>query len=304
MALAYNPFVQTWYQWAHFVALAVASASAFWIFYDAAQRGIEAMLWKVLSLAGVIMVLPSLALWAIPPTHLGSLNSALAPFAYVGIGSTTLALLALLLHLAGIRVDRQEVRCPRCGERLHPSWAYCPYCEAADKQRQPQRAEQPSPDPIPPERVEPDRQPDRQPAHIASAPPPDPTVERVSNPPGSSAPTEVLNRKPSNLAWLVLLTGMREGKEFRLGEVTKIGRNPTKNDIVLDDGAVSREHAKIKKEGEAFLIYDLASTCGTLIKDQESEEWEERQKHTLQNGDRIKLGREVLSFIQVDGGQD
>jgi hypothetical protein len=103
------------------------------------------------------------------------------------------------------------------------------------------------------------------------------------------------------LAWLVLLSGTHAGKEFRLGETTTLGRDPTCSDIVLDDSTVSRQHAKVKRREGRFVLHDLASTSGTFVQGQVADEWAEVHKHPLADGDLIKLGRVVLSFMQVVG---
>lgn len=54
---------------------------------------------------------------------------------------------------------------------------------------------------------------------------------------------------------------------------THIGRAITRNDVVLDDGQVSREHAVLKPVGKAHLIVDLNSANGIYL-----------------NGERIKEG--------------
>jgi pSer/pThr/pTyr-binding forkhead associated (FHA) protein len=101
------------------------------------------------------------------------------------------------------------------------------------------------------------------------------------------------------LAWLVILSGSHVGKEFRLGEITSVGRSPSDNDVVLDDGAVSRQHAKIRLQEGAFLLHDLGSTGGTLVRQEGTEEWEEVHRYRLNDGDRVKMGRVILGFIEV-----
>jgi pSer/pThr/pTyr-binding forkhead associated (FHA) protein len=75
---------------------------------------------------------------------------------------------------------------------------------------------------------------------------------------------------------------------LRLGD-TKIGRKPT-CDIVLDDAAVSAEHAVIKKVGAAFTIQDLGSTNGTYVENTRV------QQHQLKSGEEIYIGGYSLIF--------
>jgi len=278
----YSPLVQTWYQWGHFVALAIAVASVFWLFYDAARRGVEPTVWKALTVIGVILVLPSLILWGVPTLSTGDLAAAVVPLAYVGLGAAALALLSLALYIAGVGVGAGVTYCPICGQRQHPSWDYCPYC-AQRQAQEAARAAVPPPPPAPP--VAP-----TEPMAELPQPPPAPTP----------APTEALRlARPEELAWLVLTSGTRAGKEFRLGETSTIGRDPAHNDIVVDDSAMSRQHAKVRLQEGQFVLYDLASTGGTFVKDRETGEWAEVQKHTLVDGDQIKMGRTVLAFMQI-----
>jgi len=50
-------------------------------------------------------------------------------------------------------------------------------------------------------------------------------------------------------------------------EVIRVGRDPD-NDLVLPDAAVSRHHAEIRLDGEAWGIFDLDSTNGTYVNGQ------------------------------------
>lgn len=66
----------------------------------------------------------------------------------------------------------------------------------------------------------------------------------------------------------------------------KIGRTSLRNDLVLDDLAVSREHAAIRKTGETFTLYDLGSANGTLVNGAPV-----RNPRTLLPGDEILIGK-------------
>ena len=55
-------------------------------------------------------------------------------------------------------------------------------------------------------------------------------------------------------------------------------------------GGASRRHAEIRRDGADFVIVDLGSTNGTLVNDQQVAE------ATLEDGDRITIGRTVLEF--------
>ena len=80
-------------------------------------------------------------------------------------------------------------------------------------------------------------------------------------------------------------------KEVELSkERTLIGRRPH-NDVVIDNLAVSGEHAVIVTTGSDAVIEDLNSTNGTLVNGQPV------KKHFLQNNDLIELAKYRIKFI-------
>jgi len=74
---------------------------------------------------------------------------------------------------------------------------------------------------------------------------------------------------------------------------TTLGRRPY-NDIVIDNLAVSGEHAVLQMEGERFVIEDLNSTNGTYVNGQTI------KKQALANGDTIEIGKYKIKFV-LDG---
>lgn len=84
--------------------------------------------------------------------------------------------------------------------------------------------------------------------------------------------------------------------EFELNaEQTRIGRATDRNDLVLDDAQVSREHAVIKKVRNSFMLVDLDSANGTFLGDQRIKE------RVLTNGDSIAIGKYILEYKAQDG---
>jgi hypothetical protein len=69
-----------------------------------------------------------------------------------------------------------------------------------------------------------------------------------------------------------------------------LGRRPY-NDILVDNLAVSGEHAAIQAIGAEFYIEDLNSTNGTYINGKKM------KRQILQNGDQIELGKYILKYI-------
>jgi pSer/pThr/pTyr-binding forkhead associated (FHA) protein len=110
--------------------------------------------------------------------------------------------------------------------------------------------------------------------------------------PPTEARTEVLARKPQAIGWLVVVQGPYPGREFRLQDGTTIGRSGD-NDVILDDPSVSRQHAKVRLEGQTFILHDLGATNPTKVNGQEI------SKQPLSDGDRVEIGNVVLVFKQV-----
>ncbi len=63
---------------------------------------------------------------------------------------------------------------------------------------------------------------------------------------------------------LVLINTDDAGKSYPLGQSLKIGKAPD-NDVVIDHPTVSRNHLIVRRQGDQFLVQDLASTNGTFV---------------------------------------
>lgn len=128
-------------------------------------------------------------------------------------------------------------------------------------------------------------------------PTPGPT-ERAAPPPMPRArplePTRRLVEERPAMAWMVVRSGARAGKQFGLGTGRNtIGRDGTVCDIILDDEAVSAQHAQVNFENGQFVIYDLASTNGTFVNKRRV------QRTLLMDGDLIQVGNTILVFKKV-----
>ncbi len=71
---------------------------------------------------------------------------------------------------------------------------------------------------------------------------------------------------------------------------TTLGRRPY-NDIVIDNLAVSGEHAAIVMAGADVTLEDLGSTNGTYVNGKTV------KKQALQNGDTIEVGKYKIKFV-------
>ena len=73
------------------------------------------------------------------------------------------------------------------------------------------------------------------------------------------------------------------------GDTLLIGRNKI-NDIVIENLAVSAQHAKIESDGNGFYYVDLQSENGSFVGDRQI------TSHWLNDGDTITIGKHRLKF--------
>jgi pSer/pThr/pTyr-binding forkhead associated (FHA) protein len=87
-------------------------------------------------------------------------------------------------------------------------------------------------------------------------------------------------------------------KEVQLTkDKTTLGRRPY-NDIVIDNLAVSGEHAVLQMTGKEVLLEDLNSTNGTYVNGKAV------KKQQLQNGDAIEIGKYKIKFVGDNAAED
>jgi pSer/pThr/pTyr-binding forkhead associated (FHA) protein len=99
------------------------------------------------------------------------------------------------------------------------------------------------------------------------------------------------------MAKLILKFEDRILKEIPLGQgAVTIGRLPT-NSVAIDNPAVSGQHARVFVEGGQFVVEDLNSRNGTFVNDKPV------NKHILQEGDLIAVGKHSLVFYGVGTGE-
>jgi hypothetical protein len=243
------------------------------VFLTAFQQKISAMWFKVASVVGTILVIPSLVL-RVSPALGASIGPALVPLAFVGVIGALIAFLGLITYLAwgqgaekaaiGYGVGMEAVVTETYGAppMTPPSMpAYTP----------------PTPAVSPP--VAPATVPAMDVPETAVVPP--------------IAETKIMRAAPKEMAMLVIRSGPRAGQSFSLQAITNIGRDPQRNEISLDDKAMSRENTRIKLEDGQFVIYDLASTNGTFVNG------EKILKRVLSNGDEVQIGDTHFAFVEI-----
>jgi hypothetical protein len=125
-------------------------------------------------------------------------------------------------------------------------------------------------------------------AGVGSGRPPDPGVP--VGPATAMLPGEVRQSRVRAPASLVPVSGGGSGQVYPLTQLeTSIGRSE-QSDIALADPGVSRNHARIIREGDDFIVEDLRSTNGTEVNGQPI------RRRRLAGGDVIKLANSSLQF--------
>jgi hypothetical protein len=100
--------------------------------------------------------------------------------------------------------------------------------------------------------------------------------------------SEVREAEGGELLGTVVLPG---GERVRVhDDAVTIGRLP-ECEVTLNDQNVSRRHAEVRKEGDAFVVVDLGSTNGTKVNGTRVQ-----GQQRLDDGDEITVGSSTLRF--------
>jgi predicted component of type VI protein secretion system len=97
---------------------------------------------------------------------------------------------------------------------------------------------------------------------------------------------------------LVMRSGPNVGKSFSLDKSEVFVGRDLSNDIVINDGEISRRHARLFTQGSNFVIEDLGSTNGTSVNGQRL-----MGPYILRPGEIITFGEHVnlvFEVVQVD----
>lgn len=228
------------------------------VWYDSQRRRLPAIGWRMGVLLTAALILPAMFYRFANPTTQESLQQFTEVIFYLGLlGGVLPPVLAI-----GYFVTFQGlVGCPQ-GHVYEAKLGECPICA-----RQRMAALQAV-----------------VPAQTAPPPPPASYPQQTAAPVAPPPPS-----KPKAAAWLV----GNEGRTYQLYiHETTIGRS-SRNDIVLSDSTVSKQHAKIVERNGHFWLYDLGSTNGTRLNGHLL-----RQPTMLEPDDTIQFGdRVVLRFV-------
>lgn len=92
-------------------------------------------------------------------------------------------------------------------------------------------------------------------------------------------------------AWLKVIRGEFEGKEYLVfAGTTSIGNNGKNTIVLFKDKLVGPHHCDIKLEGSKYVLTDCGTPMGTIVNGQRT------TRHVLKQGDAIAIGNSVLVF--------
>jgi hypothetical protein len=99
---------------------------------------------------------------------------------------------------------------------------------------------------------------------------------------------------------LIAKTGSHRGMVFAIEPSgVKIGRDKNRNQIIIDDTVVSREHAWVGLEDGKVIIRDMNSSNGTFINSLDSLRID---SETLKDGDVIYIGKTGVDSFKYKAG--
>lgn len=112
-------------------------------------------------------------------------------------------------------------------------------------------------------------------------------------PPAVAGGTVILPRGVQPQVLALLFNPKRTPQRFDVTASTDIGRG-TSNHIMLPDATVSRQHAKIKADGDQFRLYDLGSANGTFVNGTKVTD-----PVVLSDGDMVRFGEVEFRFKRL-----
>lgn len=96
--------------------------------------------------------------------------------------------------------------------------------------------------------------------------------------------------------------GGHTGQELHLlrRKLTRIGRDPKSNDLVIPQDTVSTQHAQIEVRGTTFYLKDLRSGNGSFVNGKKISDADAIRESALKHGDRLRFDAFEFDFA-IDG---
>jgi len=120
---------------------------------------------------------------------------------------------------------------------------------------------------------------------------PSPTVSQDGLQPSQEDRTRILDRAPKMPVVGLLMDRDYPTQRLDIAKPTLVVGRSQESDLVVDHNTVSRQHATIKLEGEQFYLYDMASTNGTFVNDEQIHE-----PTALVDGMTVRFGERAFIF--------
>ncbi|MBI5494065.1 MAG: FHA domain-containing protein [Deltaproteobacteria bacterium] len=136
----------------------------------------------------------------------------------------------------------------------------------------------------------------RMPLPAAGEPTPDPEPTRRSEPTAIVRTSDLTASAEEASARVVAVSTGLAGNSYALTKPENVIGRTDDNDVVLDHRSVSRNHAKIVRDGARYTVVDLNSANGVLVNG------EEYKRIDLRKGDIIELGHVKLRFVEPGEG--
>ena len=99
-------------------------------------------------------------------------------------------------------------------------------------------------------------------------------------------------------ASVVILEGYAAGMEYPIKKTYAVIGRSRDAAVPLKDALVSRKHAAIMFNEDAFILKDLDSTNGIYMRGAYI------RQRKLAHGDKFRIGKTILQFILQDNGRD
>src|SRR5687768_7419551 len=94
--------------------------------------------------------------------------------------------------------------------------------------------------------------------------------------------------------YLLANNGPQQGRRYELkGDKYILGRHPD-CDIIIEVGAVSRNHCQVVRDGQGYAIEDLGSRNGTFVNEEQSKV---EGRRLLRQGDVLRVCEVSFTFL-------
>jgi VWFA-related protein len=123
---------------------------------------------------------------------------------------------------------------------------------------------------------------------------PSPTVSQPGPQPSPADRTRIIERAPKMPIVALLIDRDHPDRRLDIAKPALVIGRSQESDLVVDHNTVSRQHATIKLEGKRFYLYDMGSTNGTFVGEQQI-----REPVALEDGMMLRFGEKAFIFKTI-----